>query len=95
MRLARSAVDRFQALRKRIIRETEVALLIGLTHPERMQRIPIMEIGTGQFDPTFAARFWESVLDIDSTNDCFPTCDWPPADRLVASVQPTRAGPNG
>ncbi|MFQ5592137.1 MAG: hypothetical protein ACE5HE_13310 [Phycisphaerae bacterium] len=57
--------DVFALLRRRIIRETELALLIGLHYPERMPRIPTIEVGRGEFHPAFAARFWRQVLDID------------------------------
>ena len=33
------------AMQKRMIAETELALLIGLRFPDRMPRIPTMEVG--------------------------------------------------
>jgi len=48
-----------------MIRETELALLIGLRFPKRMPRIPTMEVGKGTFDPGFAERFWEQALELD------------------------------
>lgn len=50
---------------RHMIRETELALLVGLRHPERATRIPTIEVGTGAFDSGFADRFWSEVLDLD------------------------------
>ncbi len=57
--------DVYARLRKRIIHETELALAIGLRFPERMPRIPTIEVGMGKFNPEFAARYWEEVLGVD------------------------------
>ena len=65
MRLCRFKVDKFGALRKRMIAETELALLVGLRFPERVPRIPTMEVGKGTFHPEFAARFWSQTLGIE------------------------------
>jgi len=67
MRLLRFQGDKFGALRKRMIAETELALLVGLRFPERAPRIPAMRVGTGTFRPEFAARFWAEALGIDMT----------------------------
>ena len=64
MRL-RFQVDKFGALRKRMIAETELALLIGLKFPDRAPRIPTMRVGIGSFRPEFAAQFWGETLGID------------------------------
>ena len=50
---------------RRMIRETELALLVGLRHPERATWIPTIEVGTGEFDSGFADRFWNDVLHLD------------------------------
>lgn len=50
------------ALRRRIIRETEVFLEEGLRHPERQIVIPAREVGRGGFSPMFASVFWTQVL---------------------------------
>lgn len=60
-------LDPFTVMRKRMLHETEVALLYGLRFPERHPRIPIMEVGQGEWHPVFAARFWEKTLGI---GDC-------------------------
>ncbi len=49
-------------LRQRLIRETELALYIGLRFPERVPRIPFVKIGTGSFDPQVAEEYWENML---------------------------------
>ena len=54
--------DSYAELRRRMIRSTELALLVGMRFPEHTQRIPIMEVGKGRFHPTYAARFWQDVL---------------------------------
>ena len=55
----------YATLRRRIIRETEVALALGLKFPDRNPRIPVVEVGKGVFHPTFAARYWRDVLGMD------------------------------
>ena len=57
--------DPYAALRKRMIRETEVALAVGFQFPERVQRIPVVEVGHGTFTATFATEFWKEALDLD------------------------------
>ena len=59
------ARDPLTVMRKRILQETEVALLYGLRFPKRTPRIPVMEVGQAQWHPLFAARFWQEVLDLD------------------------------
>jgi hypothetical protein len=62
MRRARVTVNPLKALRRRLIRETELALVIGLMKPDRQPRIPTVEVGRGSFDPEFSRRFWEGIL---------------------------------
>ena len=57
--------DPYVALRKRMIRETEVALAVGFQFPERARRIPVVEVGRGTFTPAFATEFWQEVLELD------------------------------
>ena len=66
----RLPLDRYGALRKRMIHETEVALLFGLRFPDRVPRIPIVEVGRGEFHPDFAKQFWAGLLD---SNGLIPT----------------------
>ncbi len=66
MRLFRSQVDFYAAMRRRMIAETELAVLIGLRFPDRMPRIPTMEVGRDMFRPKFAADFWAEALGIDA-----------------------------
>ena len=65
MHVRRLKEDKFGALRRRMIAETELGLLIGLRFPDRMPRIPTVEVGTGTFRPEFAAEFWSETLGID------------------------------
>ncbi len=60
--------DGYARMRRRMLDETELALYIGLRFPEHMRRIPIMEVGTARFRPSFAAAFWEDVLDLDEAD---------------------------
>jgi len=62
MRINRPALSSYDELRKRIMRETEAAILIGLRFPERTCRIPIVEVGKGTFSRRFADEFWQAVL---------------------------------
>lgn len=48
--------------RRRMIHETELALLYGLRFPERHPHIPAIEVGAGRFDRRFAERFWQETL---------------------------------
>ncbi len=68
MRLRRLERSLFGALRRRMIAETELALLVGLRFPDRSPRIPTMEVGTGRFHPDFAAQFWSETLGIDAND---------------------------
>ena len=65
MRLRRAKHECYDALRKHMIAETELALLYGLRFPERMRRIPRIEVGGRSFQPAGAAQFWAEVLGID------------------------------
>lgn len=67
MRLLRRRLEPLDAVRRRIIRETEAALYYGLHSPDHAVRIPIVEVGKGRFDPAFALRFWGATLGIDET----------------------------
>jgi hypothetical protein len=58
----RTITDRFAAIRRRMIFETEIGLLVGLRFPERARRIPTLRVGTGSFDPRYARAFWEETL---------------------------------
>jgi hypothetical protein len=60
--LRRKLINKYGELRKRLIRETELGLLIGLRFPERIPRIPTVQVGKGSFDPVFAQMFWEETL---------------------------------
>lgn len=57
--------DPFTVMRKRMLHETEIALLYGLRFPKRVSRIPIMEVGVGQWHPVFAAQFWQAALGLE------------------------------
>lgn len=50
--------DAYEVLRRRMRRETEVALLYGLRFPERVPRIPTVEVGKGTFPREFSSSFW-------------------------------------
>ncbi len=63
--LRRSRQDKsLDEWRRRLIRETEDALLFGLTHPKQSPRIPTVEVGHGAFKPAFADQWWSAVLDL-------------------------------
>ncbi len=67
IRLVRPRSESLDALRRRMIHETEAALLYGLQFPDRTPRIPRVEVGRGAFAPAFAARFWAQTLGLDET----------------------------
>ena len=64
MRLRRKRAETYDEMRKRMIQETEVALLYGLRFPSRLTTIPTREVGKSEFDPIFAERFWKHVLEL-------------------------------
>lgn len=57
--------DFYARMRKRLVRETEAALLYGLTFPDRVPRIPTVQVGCGTFHPAFAAQWWCNTLELD------------------------------
>jgi hypothetical protein len=65
MRDRRHEYDPLAALRRRLIKETEIALLYGLRFPDRHARIPTVEVGHGEFDPAFAAQWWADAIGLD------------------------------
>jgi len=62
MRWNRPSVGGYDELRRKIMRETEAALLIGLRFPHMFHRIPTVEVGAAEFSREFASEYWESVL---------------------------------
>ena len=62
MRFGRLSFDSFAAVRRRMIRETEEALLAALVSKERVPPIPMMEVGYGKFRPEFAEMYWKHTL---------------------------------
>jgi hypothetical protein len=61
----RAGIDPATAFRRKLIAETELAILIGLTFPDRAARIPRIEVGKGGFGPRFSAQFWAGALGVD------------------------------
>jgi hypothetical protein len=62
LRRVKPALD---AWRRRLIHETQSALLLGLLDPKRHPRIPTVEAGAGKFDRDWSERWWNSVLELD------------------------------
>ena len=50
------------AIRRRMLRETEVFLEEGLRHPERQLVIPAIPVGRTRFPRGFAHLFWSQIL---------------------------------
>ncbi len=65
MYFRRRGVSVLHSWRRKLIRETEAALLAGLRHPEKHPRIPTVMVGVGEFDPIWAQRWWSAVLELD------------------------------
>lgn len=57
----------YDALRRRMIHETEAALAYALDAPQRFPRIPTVEVGTGSFDERLAQHYWETRLGLTTT----------------------------
>jgi hypothetical protein len=64
----RHAFQSLDGWRRKLLRETDSALLSGLLHPERHPRIPTVMVGSGQFDSHWAARWWNAVLELEVVN---------------------------
>ena len=56
----------YDRVRRRMIRETEIALAVGFMYPGRVIRIPTVEAGCGEFHADYAGRFWSELLDQDT-----------------------------
>ncbi len=65
MFLRRRAILSLDRWRRKLIRETETALVLGFLNPERNPRIPTLLVGVGEFDPRWAQRWWNSVLELE------------------------------
>jgi len=63
-------LEPLDAVRFRILRETESALLFGLLYPESAPRIPTVEVGRGGFSPDYAGAFWSATLGLDNDPHC-------------------------
>ncbi len=48
----------YERMRKCLIRETEVASTYGIRFPDRVPRIPTLEVRKGTFDPVFSDDYW-------------------------------------
>lgn len=58
----RPPLSSYDVMRRRILRETEIALLVGLRFPDVQVRIPTVEVGKGEFSRRFADEFWQVTL---------------------------------
>lgn len=65
----RRGLPLLDAWRRKLIRETETALLTGLLHPETVQRIPTVLVGAGRFDTNWSRRWWNEVLELAPATD--------------------------
>lgn len=60
----RTKTESFEDMRKRLIQETEVALLYGMLFPRRVTRIPTIEVGKGSFSRGYCRCYWRAVLEL-------------------------------
>jgi hypothetical protein len=81
-RRRRFKLESFELLRRRMIAETELALVYGLRFPERVPRIPSIEVGVGSFRPDYAAQFWSGALGLDA-DELAVLNGRPPDDRIT------------
>jgi hypothetical protein len=65
MRSGKTFANKYSDFQRRILAETELAILAGLANPWSVQRIPFMEVGVGAFEPEFARAFWSATLGLD------------------------------
>ena len=56
-------LESWEALRARMLRETEAFLELALRDPSRQMRIPAIPVGRGGFRRGFADLFWSQVLE--------------------------------
>jgi hypothetical protein len=66
MRVRFRDFDPLPVCAKKLIRETEVALLYASRFPERTPCIPTIEVNRGTFRASFAKQFWSATLDLDA-----------------------------
>ncbi len=59
--------DPLDLLRRRLVRETETALLYGLRFPDRVERIPTVEAGRGRFHRDFAEQWWAQTFGVEAS----------------------------
>lgn len=55
-------MESLQAMQRRILRETEAYLEIGLRYPEQQVEIPSIPVGEGEFPSGLAEAFWFRIL---------------------------------
>lgn len=60
----RQRTESYEAMRKRLIHETEVALLYGISFPQRVPRIPTVEVGKASFSRGYCRRYWQAALEL-------------------------------
>ncbi len=58
-----SQFDLWQAIRRRILRETSSFLSEAVRRPDMGVSIPICVVGKGDFSKAFAEEFWRQVLE--------------------------------
>ena len=72
--------DAYEVLRRRMRRETEVAILYGLRFPDRVASIPKVEVGKGTFSREFSSCFWSETVGL-------PYPEFISKDRLAQLLQ--------
>jgi len=68
MLLRRKKHETYEEMRRRMIAETELALLYGLRFPERTDRIPTLISGTASFNRSVTVRFWAQALGMEEAD---------------------------
>jgi hypothetical protein len=55
-------MESLKAMQRRLLRETEAFLELGLRYPDKQVEIPAIPVGEGEFPPGAGDRFWSQVL---------------------------------
>lgn len=67
----RPANDTYALTRQRMIRETEAALLLGMTETKLFPRIPVHVVGNAQFQKDASDAFWSQALGLSGHSRSF------------------------
>ena len=84
MLLRRKKHETYDEMRRRMIAETELALLYGLRFPERSDRIPTLISGTASFHRSMTVQYWAKALGMEEAEVAH--LNEPPPDQTLPEI---------